>query len=768
MRAMTSHRGKAGGWWVVRAVLLACAASLACTDANLYHRDRTPAQADRLTLRGQVCTDDPRISHFPLKVVLVVDQSSGTNPELGEVTSRLFSAIDADNPHFDPDGDRFEALRDLVAQHQREETTSFAVVGFGGAPRILAPAEGGFTRNVGELEAAISTLAIPQSCEGRSACRDLRGALGSARSLIEGDLVDLSPGARAMTRYVVILMLAGPPTPLPSGAVFCQRAIGGPACCDPTTMDCVRDLRARVCCPLGEQPCVPLDPASAPWCCDEGDGCPADECVAPPADCAAGVLVEDVRVMRETVEEQGVAGFNLHAIHLAAEADFTPGDGDDPNESVARLMQDIAFAGAGVFQGYSDGSALASSGIALPALGLLRPQVELEIKDFIVFNLNALSTPAGQATDTDADGLPDVAEADHGTDPSSNDSDGDGITDFVEVMVELSPLTPDRPAACEALIPGNDADLDLLTDCDEALLGTDPSLLDSDGDALPDRLEVTMGTDYVLPDWLVDSDNDGVPNGDEVRQHTDPRSSDAADHLATQYRYTLVDEGLLPQIDIAQPRQLTGVVAQRAEDDTSAGLGWLCYGAEPEGDSESGCEGVGWLCWIDPGEQNEAGTPQSCNACSPSNPAAEGQWVCLEGDGTYVLPSISDGAELEQDNGEPREQQRALTVEVTTAALPPRSRNEQILVHRDERHCLSYVVRNVKLAGTGPTEGIDEAGWNNIALYFAQAPAGRLTVPGLFRLAMVPVRFIPPSRREPPDAELRIFDDEFVRAGSFE
>jgi hypothetical protein len=43
-----------------------------------------------------------------------------------------------------------------------------------------------------------------------------------------------------------------------------------------------------------------------------------------------------------------------------------------------------------------------------------------------------------------------------------------------------------------------------------------------------------------------------------------------------------------------------------------------------------------------------------------------------------------------------------------------------------------------------------------------------MTVPGLFRMAMQLVRYAPPEPREPPDAELFIFDDEFVRVGSVE
>lgn len=753
------------------ACLMVTAILVACTEANLYHRSISPAQADRVTFRGEVCTEDPRVSHFPLKVIFLVDQSSGFSPPpCNMTTGGLFT-------DFDPEQARIRAMRDLVGQYQRDETVSFAVIGYAGSPRVLAPLEGSFTRNVGEIEGAIGALGIPQGCEGENSCRDLRGALGTAKSVIEGDLTELTPGGRSMTRYVVILMNAGPVSPLPEGSLYCQRAIGGPACCDPTRTDCQRDLRARICCnpsgsdaadPTNGIPCVPADPGTPPYCCP-GNDCDPAECAASRSDCATGVLVEDVRVMREIVEEAGAASFHLHALHLAAEmVDCDPTDDLAPNEAEARLLQDMAFAGAGEFYAYYDGSALEASSTNLHALQLLRPQVGLEAKDFIVFNLNALPTESDEPlTDTDADGLADVNEAEHGTDPGNADTDGDGITDYVEILIEFSPLATDRPIACEGMVPGMDTDNDLLTDCDEELLGTDPSLLDSDGDAMPDRLEVTMGTDYVIADWLDDADNDGVPNGDEVRQHTDPRSSDAASHLATQYRYTIVDEGLRARIEVAQPRTITGIEVQRATDDSSAGLGWLCYEPVAEGEGAGG-----WLCWLDPGERTDAGSTVSCNACDPNSEEGGGVPIRVDHNGSYELPSRSheqpDPESIVDTALEEDLLDLVLAVQITIADLPPREAREQLLINRDERHCLTFVVRNVRLAGTGETTIIPEEGWNNIALYFAQAPQGRLTVPGIFRLALIPVRFIPPARREPPDAELRVWDDEFFRAGTFE
>lgn len=63
--------------------------------------------------------------------------------------------------------------------------------------------------------------------------------------------------------------------------------------------------------------------------------------------------------------------------------------------------------------------------------------------------------------DIDRDGLPDEVEAVHGTSNASSDTDGDGLSDKVEVEV----------------------------------WGTDPTDIDSDGDGYADALEIISGFD---------------------------------------------------------------------------------------------------------------------------------------------------------------------------------------------------------------------------------------------------------------------------------
>ncbi len=96
--------------------------------------------------------------------------------------------------------------------------------------------------------------------------------------------------------------------------------------------------------------------------------------------------------------------------------------------------------------------------------------------------------PASAASDAESDGLTDEFERRLGTNPSSADTDGDGLPDGFEVG---SAHTDPRSA---------DTDLDGLSDFAEQALGTKPGALDSDQDGISDRAEVGLGTDPLVAD----------------------------------------------------------------------------------------------------------------------------------------------------------------------------------------------------------------------------------------------------------------------------
>lgn len=88
------------------------------------------------------------------------------------------------------------------------------------------------------------------------------------------------------------------------------------------------------------------------------------------------------------------------------------------------------------------------------------------------------------SADSDGDGLSNLQEFQHGTDPHQADTDEDGLSDAAEVSLATNPLNAD-------------SDGDGLSDFAEvnAAIPSNPNLADSDGDGLNDRQELTRGFD---------------------------------------------------------------------------------------------------------------------------------------------------------------------------------------------------------------------------------------------------------------------------------
>ncbi|MCP4676374.1 MAG: VWA domain-containing protein [Deltaproteobacteria bacterium] len=629
-----------------------------CSDANLYGKGLDDPSADRLGLTGRVCTEDPREAGFPVRVVFLVDTAIGP----------MFSP-------YDPERLRLRALRETLTLHAGNEAFSFAVIGFGSRSRLLAPEEGYFSRNPGDLEDAVASLALPQGCVGE-VCRDYGDALDAANALIEGDLADMNAGERSRTQYAVVMMVGGPPNPY----------------------------------------------ACSHECQDPGDDGYDDTVCTLSVSCTETLLRDQVIKIRDDVEGKGASSFSLHVLFLAASAGGAPdaGTGGDL-ENTESILQEMAFTGAGRFERFNS-----ADSISLDRIGLTKLTSLLEAKSLLVTNSSALPGVTEPRMDSDGDGLDDDIERKLKTEVLSGDSDGDGIGDLVETLISFDPLNRDEPpTSCVELEgpPYADSDGDRLNDCEELLLGIDPSLPDTDGDAVVDWLEVTLGTDYIRADTLNDSDGDGALNGDEAREHTDPRSSDAAAHLGSAYRYEITDEGLVVEPSITKPRRTTGVTILAMGEETTAGIGTLNYTPGPPAK----------LSWKDPQD------------------VAPGSMVTIENAGQYEISSSSvESGGLE----------RWITVEVDPILLSPTMAQESLLVELSERQCLSFTVRNIRLVETEGAPG--GGGLNDVFIYFAQAPKGRLTLPGLFRVAHIPVTYHPKTGRVPNDPLVEVKDEEFA------
>ncbi|WP_309894145.1 OmpA family protein [Archangium sp.] len=127
------------------------------------------------------------------------------------------------------------------------------------------------------------------------------------------------------------------------------------------------------------------------------------------------------------------------------------------------------------------------------------------------------------------------------TDPRKTDTDNGGVSDGVEDTnkngrVDAGEKNPLNPADDASVV---DTDGDGIPDNVETATGTDPTKADTDGDGIPDGVEDKDRDGVVDPDETdprkTDSDNDGLPDGTEDADRdgvvdpgeTDPRDADS-------------------------------------------------------------------------------------------------------------------------------------------------------------------------------------------------------------------------------------------------
>ncbi|MER7457485.1 hypothetical protein [Micromonospora sp. NPDC126480] len=106
--------------------------------------------------------------------------------------------------------------------------------------------------------------------------------------------------------------------------------------------------------------------------------------------------------------------------------------------------------------------------------------------------------------DHDSDGVVDVVELRFGSSPLLVDSDGDGLTDKFEITELVGWTRPNTPDSDQGSIAdgAEDVDNDGLTNLQEQDLGTSPTNPDTDGDGLNDGAELARGTNPLVADQL--------------------------------------------------------------------------------------------------------------------------------------------------------------------------------------------------------------------------------------------------------------------------
>lgn len=500
----------------------------ACSDSDLYSSTGLePLRPDRIAVAGKVCTEDTSGSRFPVKVLVIFDSS-------------------LDMQRADPSGLRFVgpsgSLDGLIQRNRNQPHVRFGFVGLSSTAKALPPPNGQRYFRPQDPEVSLALVQLQSLASDNQ--RDLMNALSQAESFITGDMATSSPGEILRTRYLVYMLLAGPPSPPVTAKTVTKQ------------VEALRDLvyesgALEFSLNIGLMYYGPrtIDQAPEPYNCYAAAGA----CTCP----------------------GGGAGGQYCSVYC----DVTSGVDWEGRMATAReVYEGMTFAGNGRFVEYPcPWNIDVNVDIASTTINLVK-------KDIVAYNTNVLLTTDGPELDSDGDGLTDSEEsnAPTPTDPLLADTDGDGLGDRVEFRTapRQNPLdNTDRPRSCPdpgivGVIP--DRDLDLLNDCEEGLLETSATIPDSDGDGLTDYLEFMSGT---LPtsdeDRLLDFDADGIPNAVEVTEHLNPRTNDGRLRGEHGYRSTVTPLGMQRVPFMEDTDQLRAVVFRSASAEVVGGQAYI-------------------------------------------------------------------------------------------------------------------------------------------------------------------------------------------------
>jgi thrombospondin type 3 repeat protein len=512
---------------------------------------------DRLTLKGRVCTNTPDPSGFPVKVVIVIDQSGSmcvSDPPGSQEGSGFCerAEVKAIVPPGVTRPARVRALEKLVKQFRAQPNVQVSIVPFETNIRNPWPGSTGnrFARptTASGIDTYIGGL---QSQLGKGT--DYQGALAEAYKIISGDISDVAkarPAELPRTRYVVVFLTDGTPYPRCSA----NDDLGQYASPDQPDLTWADSSSAVEFCNLMD----PNDPDAITGYIAGTDRNQNYQ------------LFSYVRQLMDLKQQNNVGDIRMHTVLLFNEEAVRacgpicqdlygtyPGVTPDRYPAEAKkisswLLERFAELGGGVYQEFNNFAEI--SEIGLGALDYSSFASRNVMKTLMVESLTSAPGDAGREVDSDGDGVPDALDNGFslGTNAFTEDSDGDCFSDGFESLHSdqgfvaanskdtrgcdpKSPLTPS--CVCR------DTDGDGLSQFAEDYLHTHSGIVDSDGDGIPDRLEARYGLDPLTPNVSgIDTDGDGIPDEQELRAGSNPTRRDTAFHERFGYQYEVKAE----------------------------------------------------------------------------------------------------------------------------------------------------------------------------------------------------------------------------------
>jgi hypothetical protein len=587
---------------------------VACTEAKL---ERLPADPplrrdDKLSLAGDLCTRQPETLTFPLRVMFVVDSSVSM-----EVT-------DPPDPITGETG-RERAVRDTWTRllDQGAEGVRFSVIRFSAQaqPQTGIDEDGDgvadtyFTADRTRLDNATTSLGTTDRTT------NYVNALGEAYYEIRKELTEADQESLPLSKYQVIFLSDG----LPDVDSSDSRGNSNQNILE--AVGAIRELTETF--KVGEFEFHSAYLSSGRDSFDEQ----AQSLLRGMAETGGGnfrsfpngeelnFLFVDFTVLRRIFTLKTLTAINLNAVQNNAQIpDWAKapleeiiGDGDaglDAGSVAGALDAGPSDAGSSDAGPSDAGPSDADPSDADPS-DADQPEEDAgpRLHPFSFSDITGDGYPGcGEPlSDTDGDGLSDMAEQDLGSNPLLQDTDDDGLKDYLEWTYRDSGfdlLDPsdsqcfvpdvcrdeDDDGQCDCLIDADsdgvcdcetdselvcvndagrdcvdadedgfcdcpdrdqdgfcdydDSDGDRLHDCEEVFYGTAQNGPDSDADGLPDLVETRFRTNPVEVDKNGDLDADRAPNGIEVMSNTDPLCDDSETRSRAAYQYTLSERAL--------------------------------------------------------------------------------------------------------------------------------------------------------------------------------------------------------------------------------
>ena len=495
---------------------------------------------DTLTLTGRVCTTPPEVTGFPTKVVLLVDQSGSmclTDPPGSQSAPGFCEQLAPPAGVTVPA--RVRALRALMRQFSATPNTQVALVPFETNVKGVDPSGVGtpFTGFASPGDPVLDNRLSSMQAELGNA-RDTQGALAYAQALIEADINQVhqtQPELLPRTRYVVLLVSGGPPSPR------CSANDSLSVYADDTHPDLTWPDSAPSFCNTFN----PSDPDAITGFVPGGDRNQNDQLlglVNSMLALKAQYHVGDIRLNTVLLfNEQAIATCgpicqDLFGTHQRWPGPIAVPTAQEPMFAHAEatwLMRELATRGGGSFVEFDDTAGLATTTYTQADFSSAAALTVL--KRFVVQPLRAVAFQGAWVIDSDGDGAPDSVETANQTNPLLADTDGDGFDDHFELenrAAGFDPLVKDT-RGCDPvspLTPGcgvRDADGDGLSQFAERWLGTDPTQADTDRDGFADGLEARAGLSPTVPMAAgADSDGDGLSDAEELQRGSDPIHAD--------------------------------------------------------------------------------------------------------------------------------------------------------------------------------------------------------------------------------------------------